>query len=123
VSPSDGAAWREDMVTYRPFLSYSELGALIDGNPTELHDAMHNLLGLGPLTDSKNNLRLARKRLTDDAKAVVRRAHGAEGRSPAHRRPAGRTGRRTARVDEARPAGRRRARRRRLREPGRGRWR
>ncbi|MFC4950723.1 ATP-binding protein [Pseudonocardia sp. GCM10023141] len=29
----DGAAWREDMVTYRPFLSYSELGALIDGKP------------------------------------------------------------------------------------------
>ena len=68
--PFDGAAWREDMVTYRPFLSYSELGALIDGKPTELHDAMHNLLGLGPLTDTKDNLRVARKRLTDDAKAV-----------------------------------------------------
>lgn len=68
--PFDGAAWREDMVTYRPFLSYSELGALIDGKPTELHDAMHNLLGLGPLTGAKDNLRLARKRLTDDVKAV-----------------------------------------------------
>ena len=66
----DGAAWREDMVTYRPFLSYSELGALIDGKPTELHDAMHNLLGLGPLTAVKESLRLARKKLTDDVKAV-----------------------------------------------------
>ncbi len=66
----DGAAWREDIVTYRPFLSYSELGALIDGRPTELHDAMHNLLGLGPLTEAKESLRLARKTLTDDAKAV-----------------------------------------------------
>jgi recombinational DNA repair ATPase RecF len=66
----DGAAWREDMVTYRPFLSYSELGALIDGKPTELHDAMHNLLGLGRLTVAKDGLRLARKKLTDDAKAV-----------------------------------------------------
>lgn len=66
----DGAVWRDDMVTYRPFLSYSELGALIDGKPSELHDAMHNLLGLGPLTDTKEHLRLARKRLTDEAKAV-----------------------------------------------------
>jgi energy-coupling factor transporter ATP-binding protein EcfA2 len=66
----DGEAWREDMVTYRPFLSYSELGALIDGKPTELHDAMHNLLGLGPLTAAKDRLRLARKKLTDAAKAV-----------------------------------------------------
>lgn len=66
----DGAAWREDMVTYRPFLSYSELGALIDGRPTELHDAMHNLLGLGPLTDLKDRLRRARKALTDQAKAL-----------------------------------------------------
>ena len=66
----DGAVWREDMITYRPFLSYSELGALIDGRPTELHDAMHNLLGLGPLTAAKESLRLARKKLTDDVKAV-----------------------------------------------------
>ncbi len=66
----DGATWRDDMVTYRPFLSYSELGALIDGRPTELHDAMHNLLGLSPLTAAKDSLRLARKKLTDDAKAV-----------------------------------------------------
>ncbi len=27
-------------VTYRPFLSYGELGALIDGKPSELHDAL-----------------------------------------------------------------------------------
>ncbi|MFC4950722.1 hypothetical protein [Pseudonocardia sp. GCM10023141] len=31
---------------------------------------MHNLLGLGPLTAAKENLRLARKSLTDDVKAV-----------------------------------------------------
>ncbi len=66
----DGAQWREDMSTYRPFLSYSELGALIDGKPSELHDALHNLLGLGPLGEAQERLRVTRKRLADDARGV-----------------------------------------------------
>ncbi|MDN5929904.1 MAG: AAA family ATPase [Pseudonocardia sp.] len=66
----DGAQWREEMSTYRPFLSYSELGALIDGKPSELHDALHNLLGLGPLGEAQERLRVTRKRLADDARAV-----------------------------------------------------
>ena len=76
----DGAQWRDDMSTYRPFLSYSELGALIDGKPSELHDALHNLLGLGPLGEAQDRLRGTRKRLADDARAVgvTRRAMRAE---------------------------------------------
>ncbi|MDT7617871.1 MAG: hypothetical protein QOF00_5318, partial [Pseudonocardiales bacterium] len=66
----DGAEWREDMATYRPFLSYSELGALIDGKPSELHDALHSLLGLGPLGEAQERIRLLRKHLSDDARAV-----------------------------------------------------
>lgn len=66
----DGAEWREDMRTYRPFLSYSELGTLIDGKPSALHDALHSLLGLGPLGAAQERLRLRRKDLYDDARAV-----------------------------------------------------
>ncbi len=33
VEPFDSSEWGEDVHTYRPFLSYSELGALIDGRP------------------------------------------------------------------------------------------
>jgi DNA repair exonuclease SbcCD ATPase subunit len=66
----DGTAWGEDMQTYRPFLSYSELGALIDGKPSELYDALHSLLGLGALTSTQDRLKSARKDLADRAKAV-----------------------------------------------------
>lgn len=59
------------MDTYRPFLSYSELGALIDGKPSELHDALFRLLGLGPLTSAQERLDRAHKALAGDAKAVA----------------------------------------------------
>ena len=66
----DGSAWGADMQTYRPFLSYSELGALIEGKPSELHDALRNLLGLGALTATQDRIGAARKELSDRAKAV-----------------------------------------------------
>ncbi|GAA1084382.1 AAA family ATPase [Pseudonocardia alni] len=68
VEDFDGAAWGEAMRTYRPFLSYGELGALIDGKPSELHDAVHNLLGLGALTATQARLKAARKPLADRAR-------------------------------------------------------
>ncbi|MEJ8277440.1 AAA family ATPase [Pseudonocardia spirodelae] len=68
VQDFDGSAWGASMQTYRPFLSYSELGALIDGKPTELHDAVHDLLGLGALTATQTRLKAARKPLADRAR-------------------------------------------------------
>lgn len=59
-----------DMDTYRPFLSYSELGALIDGKPSELHDALFRLLGLGPLTAAQERLDRAHTQLAAAARAV-----------------------------------------------------
>lgn len=70
--PFTGAEWGEAMTTYRPFLSYSELGALIDGKPSELHDAVRNLLGLGPLTAAQEHVRRAKKQRADAATAVGR---------------------------------------------------
>lgn len=68
--PHDGGPWAAEMETYRPFLSYGELGALIDGKPSELHDALFRLLGLGPLTDAQDRLKAARRPLDDAARAA-----------------------------------------------------
>lgn len=50
--------------TYRPFLSYNELGSLIDGRPSEMYDALHQLLGLEEL--SVVHSRIATERKADD---------------------------------------------------------
>ena len=47
---------------YRPFLSYSELGSMLDDGPTKLHDAVSSVLGLDELTDAEKALRDARLR-------------------------------------------------------------
>ncbi len=70
VQRFDIEGWREPLRTYRPFLSYSELGNLIDSKPSELHDALHQLLGLGSLTAAQERLSTVRKRYAAEAKAV-----------------------------------------------------
>ena len=69
--PFDQAKWRSALETYRPFLPYSELGKSLEGKPSELHDAVHSLLGLETITDAQNRLAEHRKRLAD----VVARPH------------------------------------------------
>ena len=59
--------WEDALTTYRPFLSYNELGDLLTGRPSELHDALASILGLEVITD-------ARKRLADARKAMGARA-------------------------------------------------
>ncbi|MET9213212.1 MULTISPECIES: AAA family ATPase [unclassified Nocardia] len=48
---------------YRPFLSYSELGALVDGKPSDLFDALHRLLGLDELAAAAEHIRLRKLEL------------------------------------------------------------
>ncbi|MET1072179.1 MAG: AAA family ATPase [Umezawaea sp.] len=69
--PFDEPRWRAALETYRPFLPYSELGKSLEGKPSELHDAVHSLLGLETITDAQNRLAEHRKRLAD----VVARPH------------------------------------------------
>jgi energy-coupling factor transporter ATP-binding protein EcfA2 len=52
--------WDEALPMYRPFLSYSELGSMLDEGPTRLHDAVASVLGLDELTAAKKALRDAR---------------------------------------------------------------
>lgn len=56
----DFLGWREALPMYRPFLSYSELGSMLDEGPTKLHDAVSSVLGLDELTAAEKSLRTVR---------------------------------------------------------------
>lgn len=72
VRTFDSEAWRRSLQVYRPFLSYSELGSLMDGKPSELHDALHRLLGLDDLTAAQERIVAQRKQRDGEAKEVGR---------------------------------------------------
>lgn len=59
----DTDRWAAQLELYRPFLSYSELGALVDGKPSDLFDALHQLLGLDELTLAQERIRMRRLQL------------------------------------------------------------
>ncbi|MFF2088763.1 AAA family ATPase [Nocardia sp. NPDC058176] len=61
--PVDAAGRRQRLDLYRPFLSYSELGALVDGKPSDLFDALHRLLGLDELAGVAEQIRLRKLEL------------------------------------------------------------
>jgi hypothetical protein len=56
----DELGWREALVTYRPFLSHSELEAFFDG-PSRLYDLLSSVLGLEDLATAEGRLAAARK--------------------------------------------------------------
>ncbi len=53
---------------FRPFLPYSELGALVSGKPSEMYDALEAILGLDPLDTAVKRLTDARKQLEEPGK-------------------------------------------------------
>ncbi|MEU0395789.1 AAA family ATPase [Streptomyces sp. NPDC006208] len=59
----------EELSLYRPFLPYSELGAMINGPLSALHDALSEILGLELLSDTDAKARILAKSLTDMVKA------------------------------------------------------
>ncbi|MGW6727636.1 AAA family ATPase [Nocardia sp. NPDC055029] len=61
--PIDPRSRRQRLDLYRPFLSYSELGALVDGKPSDLFDALHRLLGLDELAAAAEHIRLRKLEL------------------------------------------------------------
>ncbi|WP_328387769.1 AAA family ATPase [Nocardia sp. NBC_00416] len=67
-----GLDWAAPLDLYRPFLSYSELGALVDGKPSELFDALHQLLGLDELITAHERIRLRRLDMERAARAARR---------------------------------------------------
>ncbi|MFC6013857.1 AAA family ATPase [Nocardia lasii] len=63
ATPVDPRGQRQRLDLYRPFLSYSELGALVDGKPSDLFDALHRLLGLDELAAAAEQIRLRKLEL------------------------------------------------------------
>ena len=70
VQPLADAGWRGALATYRPFLSYNELGGLLEDGPSELYDAISQVLGLELLSAAEQRLIEARKGLEEGARAV-----------------------------------------------------
>jgi recombinational DNA repair ATPase RecF len=56
----DRLGWRDSLVTYRPFLSHTELEAFI-GKPSHLYDLLSSVLGLEDLALAEKRLSAARK--------------------------------------------------------------
>jgi recombinational DNA repair ATPase RecF len=66
-APLDSLGWTSAVETFRPFLSYNELGATFDEGPTEFHDRLSRILGLGEIEDAQALVRSARR----DVQATV----------------------------------------------------
>jgi len=62
--------WEEALVTYRPFLSYNELGSMLDEEPSKLFDAVSLVLGLEALVEMQDALAQARQVRAKDKTAV-----------------------------------------------------
>jgi recombinational DNA repair ATPase RecF len=53
--------WTEPLQTWRPFLSYNELGSMLDDGPSALFDRLSEILGLEDLVDAAERLAEQRK--------------------------------------------------------------
>ncbi|MFY1668832.1 AAA family ATPase [Plantactinospora sp. WMMB334] len=60
--------WDRPLELYRPFLSYSELGGLIGGRPSEMYDSLQRILGLGRLVEIETMLKAARRGMDQQRK-------------------------------------------------------
>jgi ABC-type hemin transport system ATPase subunit len=59
-APFTTLGWGPGLVTYRPFLSYNELGSMLEEGPSRLFDALTAILGLEELVTTEARLRAAR---------------------------------------------------------------
>ncbi|HEU5107030.1 MAG TPA: AAA family ATPase, partial [Micromonosporaceae bacterium] len=67
--PLAEAGWQSPLELYRPFLSYAELGGLLSGRPSDMHDSLQSILGLERLVELEAMLKRARKEADDQRKA------------------------------------------------------
>ncbi len=61
ASDLDSLGWGGALRTHRPFLSYNELGSLLDEGPSKLYDALSSILGLEDLVQAQGALQEARR--------------------------------------------------------------
>ena len=60
-SDLESLGWAASLRTHRPFLSYNELGSLLDEGPSKLYDALSSILGLEDLVEAQAALHEARR--------------------------------------------------------------
>jgi energy-coupling factor transporter ATP-binding protein EcfA2 len=70
--PLNSLGLEEALITWRPFLSYNELGGLLEEGPSRLYDAISAVLGLEPWVEGTRRLDESRKSL-DKAFNVVKK--------------------------------------------------
>ena len=56
----DALGWAAAVESYRPVLSYNELGGMLEEKPSAFFDALSRILGLDALTDAARRLQQAR---------------------------------------------------------------
>lgn len=65
--------WEAPLRAYRPFLSYNEIGSILDEGPSALFDTLNPILGLADLGEAADRLKARLKELKDDEKDVKAR--------------------------------------------------
>ena len=60
TGPIHQLGWEQPLATYRPFLSYNELGSMLEDGPSKLFDALASILGLEDLVVAADALKGAR---------------------------------------------------------------
>lgn len=66
--PVEALGWDQALITHRPIMSYDELGGLLEDAPSNLYDALNQLLGLDEIADADSRLKEAEKRLSGPRK-------------------------------------------------------
>ena len=60
IAPLASLGWERDLAAFRPFLSYNELGSMLEEGPSALFDALASILGLDELVECERRLRETR---------------------------------------------------------------
>ncbi|GAA1814485.1 AAA family ATPase [Agromyces neolithicus] len=68
---AESLGWNGPLETYRPLLSYEELGVTLTGEPSRLHDAIATVLGLEQLTEAIKRLGIRNRELAAPGAAVA----------------------------------------------------
>jgi len=84
--------WATALKLHRPFLSYAELGGLLGGKPSEMHDSLHDILGLGRLVEVEKLLKDARREMDIRRKLPAQSLPALLAALAAHPDPRARTG-------------------------------
>jgi hypothetical protein len=82
--PLAAKGWDRPLELYRPFLSYSELGALVSGQPSKMHDALQSILGLDVLIDAERTLGDSRRSADSVGKLARQQLPALLGKLAAH---------------------------------------